>query len=228
MPARLRCIGIDRQGSAASTKVHLQPGRRPPLRFWISSAALACELRFLEKASSISSGGASRVSLALFHWTQLPLGFWSFVVKALILVFVWRVQGRRQLLWTIVSATFGSLLIYLAELVPFQPLPLPIAFPMILLFSYMPSALLLSCGYSSGGFSSIALILERKGVPTAVTFTGLNAVSLLLMFLAYGRVSGVLSLAAMLFAGASNWIWLTLFRKYLRGVPAGPVGGAAV
>lgn len=209
------------------TKVNLQPWRWPPLRFWLSSAALACELRFLEKASSISSGGASGVSLALYHWTQLPLGFWTFVVKILILVLVWRVQGKRQLLWTIVSATLGSLLIYLAELVPFQPLPLLIAFPMILLFSYMPSALLLSCGYSSGGFSSIALILEKKGLPTAVTFTGLNAISLLLMFLAYGKVSGLLSLAAMLFAGASNWIWLTLFRKYLRQVPAAPAGGAA-
>jgi uncharacterized membrane-anchored protein YitT (DUF2179 family) len=193
--------------------------RWPPLRFWLSSLFLAGELRFLEKASSISSGGASGVSLALYHWTHLPLGLWTFVVKILILVLVWRVQGRRQLLWTVVSATLGSVMIFLAELVPFQPLPLPIAFPMILLFSYMPSALLLSCGYSSGGFSSIALILEQKGLPTAVTFTALNAISLLLMFLAYGRVSGLLSLVAMLFAGASNWIWLSLFRRYLRHLP---------
>jgi uncharacterized membrane-anchored protein YitT (DUF2179 family) len=166
------------------------------------------------------------VSLALYHWTHLPLGFWTFVVKILILLLVWRVQGRRQLLWTVVSATFGSLMIYLAECVPFQPLPLPIAFPAILLFSYMPSALLLSCGYSSGGFSSIALILEKRGVPTAVTFTSLNAISLILMFLAYGQVSGLLSLVAMLFAGASNWIWLTLFRRYLRQGPP-PAASAA-
>ena len=198
----------------------------PPLRFWLSSILLAAELRFLEKASSISSGGASGVSLALYHWTHLPLGFWTFVVKILILLLVWRVQGRRQLYWTVVSATFGSLMIYLAELVPFQPLPLPIAFPAILLFSYMPSALLLSCGYSSGGFSSIALILEKRGVPTAVTFTSLNAISLILMFLAYGQVSGLLSLVAMLFAGASNWIWLTLFRRYLRQGPP-PAASAA-
>lgn len=193
--------------------------RIPPFRFWLSSLFLAGELRFLEKASSISSGGAAGVSLALYHWTHLPLGFWTFAVKILILLLVWRVQGGRQLLWTAVSATFGSIMIYLAEMVPFHPLPLPIAFPMILLFSYMPSALLLSCGYSSGGFSSIALILEKKGLPTAATFTGLNAISLLLMFLAYGRVSGLLSLLAMLFAGASNWIWLTLFRRYLPELP---------
>ena len=155
------------------------------------------------------------MSLALVHWTHLPLGLWSFIVKVGILALVWRVQGGRQLLWTTVSATLGSILIYLAELVPFHALPLWLAFPLILLFSYMPSGLLLSCGYSSGGFSSIALILERKGVPTGVTFSGLNALSLLLMFLAYGRVSGLLSLAATLFAGASNWIWLTLFRRYL-------------
>ena len=198
----------------------------PPLRFWISSFCLAGELRFLEKASAISSGGASGVSLALYHWTGLPLGFWTFVVKILILVLVWRVLGRRQLLWTVVSATLGSLLIFLAELVPFHPLPLYLAFPMILLFSYLPSALLLSCGYSSGCFSSIALILEKRGVPTAATFSALNALSLVLMFLAYGKVSGILSLAAMLFAGASNWIWLTLFRKYLRHFPPAPARGA--
>ena len=208
------------KGVRLPTSLQIANVRWPPLRFWISSLCLALELRFLEKASSISSGGASGVSLALYHWTHLPLGFWTFAVKILILVLVWRVQGSRQLLWTVVSASLGSVLIYLAELVPFQPLPLPLALPLILLFSYLPSALLLSCGYSSGGFSSIALILEKRGVPTAVTFSGLNALSLLLMFLAYGRVSGLLSLIAMLFAGASNWIWLTLFRRYLRRIPA--------
>lgn len=131
------------------------------------------------------------------------------------------------MLWTAVSAALGAFLIYLAELVPVQPLPLPIAFPMILLFSYMPSALLLSCGYSTGGFSSIALIMERRGISTAFTFSALNAISLLLMFLAYGRVSGLLSLAATLFAGASNWIWLTVFRRYLSRLPS-PSAGRSV
>jgi len=200
--------------------------RLPPLRFWISSACLACEMRFLEMASSVSSGGASGVSLALYHWTGLPLGLWSFVVKMTILVVVWRVLGRRQLLWTLVSATLGSILIYLAELVPFQPLPLPLAFALILIFSYMPSALLISAGYSSGGFSSIALILEKKGIPTAVTFSGMNALSLLLMFLAYGRISGILSLAATLFGGASNWFWLSTFRRYLPKSPAEPAAAS--
>lgn len=198
----------------------------PPLRFWVSSLFLAAELRFLEKASGISSGGASGMSLALFRWTHIPLGFWSLVVKSAILVLVWRVQGRRQLLWTFTSAGLSSLLIYVFELVPFRSLPLPLAFPLILLFSYLPSALLLSSGYSSGGFSSIALILERRGIPTALTFSGLNAISLLLMFLAYGRISGLLSLGATLFAGVSNWLWLSLFRKYLphlatEGSPSG-------
>ncbi len=219
-------VHVDK-GVRQPTNANVQALRLPPLRFWISSLCLAMELRFLEKASSISSGGASGVSLALYHWTGLPLGLWTFVVKILILVLVWRVQGNRQLLWTVVSATMSSILIYLAELVPFHPLPLLVAFPMILLFSYLPSALLLSCGYSSGGFSSIALILEKKGVPTALTFSALNAISLVLMFLAYGKISGALSLAAMLFAGASNWIWLTLFRRYLPQIPPAPVRGAA-
>jgi len=187
----------------------------PPLRFFLSSLFLACELRFLEKASAVSSGGASGLSLALCHWTGLPLALWTYAVKIVILLVVWRFLGRRQLLWTFVSATLASVLIYLAELVPFSPLPLPLAFPLILIFSYMPSALLISCGYSSGGFSSIALILEQRGVPTWVTFSAMNGISLLAMFLAYGTVSGALSLVATLLGGFSNGLWLRSLRRWL-------------
>jgi uncharacterized membrane-anchored protein YitT (DUF2179 family) len=194
--------------------------RWPPARYWVAIVLLAAETRFLEKASHVSSGGLSGVALALDRWTGLPVGILTLLLKLVVLALVWRLGGRRALFWTFVAAVGGGLLTYAFEQITFRPLPLAYAVPAILVFSYFPSSLLISCGYSSGGFSALAQLLERWRVPVGVTLSALNGLSLLLMYLAFGRLSGALSLLATLLSGLDSQFWVYTLRRLFPAPPA--------
>lgn len=196
----------------------------PPARYWLAVAVQAAEIRFLEKASAVSSGGLTGIGIALAHFLGVPVGAVTLVARGLILFAVWKALGRRVALWSLVAGFASSVLLWAFELLPFHPLPLFLAFPLILVFSYLPSSLLLSIGYSTGGFSAVAQLLERVRIPVGATMFGLNVVSLALMTLAYGRLSGLLSLAATLLAGVESQFWLNLFRRYPPLASARPDG----
>jgi uncharacterized membrane-anchored protein YitT (DUF2179 family) len=192
----------------------------PPARYWIAILLQAVEIRFLEKASAVSSGGLTGISIGLAHLLGVPVGAVTLVARAAILLVVWRSIGQRAALGSLLAGFASSACLWACELVPFHPLPMVLAFPLILVLSYLPSSLLLSIGYSFGGFSAVAQVLERLRIPVGVTIFGMNGLSLLLMTIAYGRVSGLLSLVATLLGGLGSQLWLNLFRRYPPPTPA--------
>lgn len=187
----------------------------PPFRYWLGLVLLSLETRFLEKASHISAGGMGGIAIALNHWSGLPVGLLTLLLKIAILAILWRVSGGRVLFWTLVAAVLSGLFTWWMETVPFTPPPVPISFVAILLFGYFPSSLLLSSGHSSGGFSALAQMLARYGIPVGISLFTLNGLSLLLMDLAYGHLSGILSLVATLASSLATDLWLYLLRRFL-------------
>ena len=191
----------------------------PPKRFFVGSILYAAMVVYLEKAAHISSGGVSGLSISAAHFLHIGVWLTNVSIKFILFAAIGLLAGRRTALWTMVSATISALFMML-----FETLPLPfvwptwLAFLLIVTVSYLPIGLLLSKGYSTGGFSGIAQVfLVRRRIPLWATMTVLNGVSVAAMYLAYGKMSGVLTLVATVWGGFSIHLWTRLVQRVLDG-----------
>lgn len=188
----------------------------PPFRYWLAPALAGLEIVALEKTNAISGGGISGLSIALFHFTSIPVGIWSMILKLAIFGIVLAFGGKRLALWTVIAAAMMSGWILLFELLHVQlALPVIAALPLIIVLSHIPSSLLLSAEYSTGGFTAVCQLLERRHIPVGVSYLCLNVLTLVLMTLAYGDISGAASTIAALMGAAMTEFWLRFFRRYL-------------
>ncbi len=191
----------------------------PPARFFVGSVLYAAMVVYLEKAAHISSGGVSGLSISAAHFLHVGVWLTNVSIKFVLFAAIGLLAGRRTALWTMVSATISALFMSL-----FEALPLPfvwptwLAFLLIVTVSYFPIGLLLSRGYSTGGFSGIAQAFqERMRIPLWATMTVLNGVSVAAMYLAFGNVSGILTLVATAWGGFSIHLWTRLVQRMLDG-----------
>jgi len=189
----------------------------PPKRFFIGSVLYAAMVVYLEKAAHISSGGVSGLSISAAHFLHIGVWLTNVSIKFVLFAAIGLLAGRRTALWTVVSATISTLFMIL-----FEALPLPfvwptwLAFLLIVTVSYCPIGLLLSKGYSTGGFSAIAqAFLESRRIPLWATITAFNIVSVAAMYLAFGKMSGVLTLVATAWGGFSIHLWTRLVQRVL-------------
>jgi uncharacterized membrane-anchored protein YitT (DUF2179 family) len=189
----------------------------PPLRFFIGSILLAAAVVFLENAAHISSGGAAGLSIALSHVLHISIGVSNLVIKCIIFSLVFWQGGAHLGVWTIVSTLISSLSMWLFEMIPLPFVWNPwVALLCILICSCFPMALLLSKGYSTGGFSSVAQVLWSKWrVPLWLSLLVLNATSVVSMYLSFGTMSGIFTLVASFLSGFSTDFWTKLLTKWL-------------
>lgn len=202
--------------------------RWPPLRYWVALVLLSVEVVFLEKASSITAGGIAGLSLPIAHWLSVPVALVILAIKCLILLVVLRWGGRNLALWTAVASVFSSALMWLLELVPWQPQWTPwTAMPVLLLTSGSSISLLWNAGYSSGGYAALAQLLRvKQGVPVSATMFTLNLLGLCLMYLAFGVLSGTLSVIMCLLHGPLSGVWLRIWGRLLPPVPGAVPAGS--
>lgn len=176
---------------------------------------MAAVLVWVERAAHISSGGVNGLSLALAPLLGWNLGLTNFLVKVLLFLVVWVGGGGWTAAWTVVSAALIGLFTAV-----FSRFPLPWHWPswmavgILLSIAYLPTGLVLSCGCSTGGYSAIAQLLEhRRRVPLWVTLLALNLLSVLAMYLVYGRMAGIYSLIATLGQGPAIHFWTNWVRR---------------
>ena len=173
----------------------------------------------LENAAHISAGGVSALSISLAHLVRLPVGVVNLAIKFGIFALMGALSGRRAALWTMASAVLSGLCMLVL-----QHYPLPFVWPQWLAFlvivtvAYLPIGLIMSKGYSTGGFSAVAQALwQRKGVPLWLTMTAMNGVAIASMAITYGKLSGVLTLIATLWGGFSIQLWTRWTSRWLDG-----------
>lgn len=189
----------------------------PPVRFFIGSVLLAAVIVFLEKASGISSGGVGGLGIALSHFTGLSIALINTLLKCSIFLFVFWQGGTHLGVWTIISTLISGFFMWVFELMPQPELSKITAFVLILLFSYFPAGLLLSKGYSTGGFSAVAQVLfERYKIPLWLSMLLFNCLPIVSMYLSYGLLSGSLTLIATLWAGFSTDLWTRIINRISR------------
>ncbi len=191
----------------------------PPLRFFVGSVLYAVMVIYIENASRISAGGVSALSISSAHLFDLPVGVMNLAIKFAIFALTAVLAGRRTAVWTMVSAVLSALCMAV-----FEHYPLPFVWPKWLAFliivtvSYLPVGLMLSKGYSTGGFTSIAQVFwQRRGIPLWMTMTALNGIAILAMGLSFGKISGVLTLVATLWGGFSIQLWTRWTTYWLDG-----------
>ena len=194
----------------------------PPFRYYLGCILIGAEIVLVENASHIASGGVGGLSIAINAWIPLGVGVLNLLIKVLLFLIVWYATGRRTALWTAISALLVG-----GSAWAFQWLPLPFHWPLWLAFTvivtvgYLPTGLVMSRGYSSGGFSAVAQVLvTKRHIPIWVTMSVLNALSIVLMTLAYGNLAGLLTLFATLWQGPSIEFWTRWTQRVLDGHPA--------
>ena len=174
---------------------------------------------YIENASHISAGGVSALSIGIAYLSHLPVGLMNLAIKLAIFALIAAVSGRRTAAWTMVSAVLSALCMGV-----FAHYPLPFVWPKWLAFlvivtvAYLPVGLIMSKGYSTGGFSAIAQAFwQRRGIPLWVTMTLMNGVAILVMGVAFGKLSGILTLIATLWGGFSIQLWTRWTSFWLDG-----------
>ncbi len=174
---------------------------------------------YIENASHISAGGVSALSIGIAYLSHLPVGIMNLAIKLAIFALIAAVSGRRTAVWTMVSAVLSALCMGV-----FAHYPLPFVWPKWLAFlvivtvAYLPVGLIMSKGYSTGGFSAIAQAFwQRRGIPLWVTMTLMNGVAILVMGVAFGKISGILTLIATLWGGVSIQLWTRWASLWLDG-----------
>lgn len=191
----------------------------PPFRYYVGCILIGAEIVLVENASHIASGGVGGLSIAINAWIPLGVGVLNLLVKFLLFVIVWFTTGRRMALWTAISAILVGGSAWALEWVslPFH-WPLWLAFTVIVTVGYLPTGLVMSRGYSSGGFSALAqVLLSKREIPIWATMTVLNGFSIILMTVAYGSLAGILTLLATLWQGPSIEFWVRWTRRVLDG-----------
>lgn len=199
----------------------------PPLRFWVGCLLMAAEIALVEKPSTITAGGVSGLAVALAHWLPLDVGPITLAVKFSFLTLAYWHGGRQLALWTGVAILVSGGATWLLELVPlsFQWPPL-LACAVVFVFAYSGPVLIVHGGYSGGGFVALAQVLhDRWSVPYGVTIFATNALTLTMIYVAYGSTAGLLSLVATLASGPVAQVWWYVWRRTL-GAPA-PTAGSA-
>jgi uncharacterized membrane-anchored protein YitT (DUF2179 family) len=191
----------------------------PPVRYFVGAMLLAVVVVYLEKASHISSGGVGGLSIALSQVFGISVGIANMLIKGVIFAVVFWGGGMHMGVWTIISTLISGVCMWLLEMMPLPFVWNPwIAFVCIMLFSASPMGLMLSKGYSTGGFSSIAQVLwTTKKVPLWMTILVLNSSSIVSMYISYGALAGMLTLFATLWSGFSTELWTRWFARWLGG-----------
>lgn len=207
------------QKSAAAGKRRASTARHPlpPIRFYVGIVLYAMMVVYLEKAAHISSGGVSGLSISAAHFLHVGVWLTNAGIKFLIFASIGLFAGRRTALWTMVAAVLSALCMALFEIIPLPFVwPTWLAFVLIVTVSYFPIGLMLSKGYSTGGFTAIAqAVSDRFRIPLWATITALNTFSILAMGVAFGKVSGVLTLVATAWGGFSIHLWTRIVQNVL-------------
>jgi uncharacterized membrane-anchored protein YitT (DUF2179 family) len=192
----------------------------PPARYFVGAVLLAVVVVDLEKASHISSGGVGGLSIALSQVFGISVGLANMLIKGVIFAVVFWGGGLHLGVWTIISTLISGVCMWMLESMPLPFVWNPwLAFVCIMMFSAAPMGLMLSKGYSTGGFSSIAQVLwTKKKVPLWMTILVLNAASIVSMYISYGVLAGMLTLVATLWSGFSTELWTRWFSRLLGGV----------
>lgn len=170
---------------------------------------------FLEKASHISSGGISGLSIGLADNFHLSVGIVNLSLKTAIFLTVFMLGGKTTAVWTIFASVMTASFMWLFEQVPIDiEWPKGLAFILILLFAKLPIGLLVSRGYSSGGFVAIGQLLElRTPIPLWASLLLLNVLSILAMYAAHGTLSGLATAVIALSSGVATQSWANVTRR---------------
>jgi len=189
------------------------------MRYYFGCVLCGAVIVFVEKASHISSGGIGGLSIAFNHFSHISVGVINIILKLAIFGIVALVGGRRVAMWTVVSTFLMGLSIWVFEFIPFPIIwPQWLAFLVLVTIGQSPTGLLISKGYSTGGFSSIAQVFSQsRRVPIWLTMLLLNGVVVLAMYAAFGRVSGLLTLFATIWQGFSIQLWTKWIRQWIGG-----------
>jgi len=189
--------------------------RWPPIRFYVGCVLVAAVIVFVEKNARITAGGVGGLAIALYGLTGVSVGVLNILIKLVLFAFVYFIGGARTAVWTIVSTLLIGVCIILFEQwhLPYQ-MPAWLAFLILVTVAYFPTGILLAVGYSTGGFTSIAQIMLRKyRAPIWVTMLVFNVGVILLMAIAFGGVSGGLSLLATLWQGTAIHFWTQVCKR---------------
>ncbi len=194
----------------------------PPIRYFIGCVLMAAISVFLEKSSHISSGGVSGLSIGIADIMHFSVGLVNLAIKAAIFCAVLLFSEKTTATWTAVGAGITGVSMWLFEMLPIDAnWPNWLAFCLILLFAKLPMGLLVSKGYSTGGYTAVAqVLLQRTRIPLWLSLLFLNTLSIFAMYMAHGSMSGALSMIAGLVAGIATEVWANLSRKILDAHPA--------
>ncbi len=187
------------------------------LRFYIGCFLIAANNVFVEKQAHIASGGVSALSIGLAEWLHTSIGIINLIIKIFIFCFVYCFGGQAIALSTMIGATITAVSMRFFELIPFAfNFPMWIFFLWLLIFSKLPMGLLVSKGYSTGGYTSVAQILwHRRHIPLWASLTSLNAFSITIMFVVSGSIAGILTAILSLSSGFFTEWWGKFFTSVL-------------
>ena len=145
------------------------------------------------------------------------MGIINLLIKILIFCFVYCFGGQAIALSTMIGAMITAISMRFFEVIPFAlELPKWIIFIFLLIFSKLPMGLLVSKGYSTGGYTSAAQILwHRHHIPLWASLTSLNAFSITIMFVASGSKAGILTAILSLSSGFFTEWWGKFFTSIL-------------
>lgn len=188
----------------------------PPFRYYVACLLVAAVIVYIEKATHITAGGVGGLAIAVNGFSDLSVGVLSIAIKFILFGVVYWLGGLRTTIWTIVSALLIGAFVTIFELLPLPyTLPVWLAFVLLLTVAYFPTGLLLANGYSTGGFTSIAQVLSQKHhIPIWLTMLVGNGGIVVLMLIAFGHVSGLLTLIATLWQGTSIQLWTKLCKRW--------------
>lgn len=202
-------------------KAQLNIKKYPPTRYFIGCVLLAAISVFLEKRSHISSGGVSGLSIGIADIMHLNVGVVNLWIKGMIFSIVFLFGGKSIAFWTTVGAALTGGCMWLFAMIPVTfTWPQWLAFGLILLFSKFPIGLLVSRGYSTGGYTAVGQVLcARLHIPLRVSLAILNTISVLAMYVSHGAKSGALTAVIALTSGVATEAWATISRKWLDAPP---------
>lgn len=163
----------------------------------------------IEKSSHITSGGVSGLSIGIADCLHVSAAFANFCIRAMIFWLVYQFRGKLTAFWTLVGAGITGISMWIIESINVHlDWPQWFALGFILVFSKLPIGLLVSKGYSIGGFTAIAQLLEQHmGISLALSLLFMNLLSVFTMFIAHGFISGFLTALVSLSAGFATSFW---------------------
>lgn len=134
----------------------------PPLRYFVGSVFIGIESVLVEKDAHISSGGVSGLSIGIADCVHINAGLANLCIKGMIFALVYSFGGRLAACWTLLGAAITGVTMWLTEETGFHlNWPHWVSFEFILLFAKLPIGLLVSKGYSIGGFTAVAQLMEK-------------------------------------------------------------------